>query len=108
MVSAEAAVAIPAILVVLGLGLSAVDLGIRQVRCTDAAGTAARQLARGDPEAGARRAALDRAPRGAVVAVVREGATVTVVVGAPAPAALAVLGERVRPRARATALVERT
>ncbi|MGL4744807.1 MAG: TadE family type IV pilus minor pilin [Dermatophilaceae bacterium] len=106
MVTAELAVAVPTVVVVLAVCLAAVDLGVRQVRCVDAAGTAARQLARGDPEPAARQQALARVPDGAQVAVTRGGGEVTVVVEAPVPALLAPLGGGVQARAGATARLE--
>ncbi|MGL4176922.1 MAG: TadE family type IV pilus minor pilin [Dermatophilaceae bacterium] len=106
MVTAELALAIPSVLVVLAVCLAAVDLGVRQVRCVDAAGTAARQLARGDPEPAARQQALSRVPDGSRVAVSRGGGEVTVVVEAPVPRLLAPLADGVRAQARATARLE--
>ncbi|MGL5860851.1 MAG: TadE family type IV pilus minor pilin [Phycicoccus sp.] len=106
MVTAELAVAVPSVVLVLAVCLAAVDLGVRQVRCVDAAGGAARQLARGDPEAAARQHALSRVPDGSRVAVTRGGGQVTVVVEAPVPALLAPLGGSVQARARATARLE--
>lgn len=49
MVTAELAVALPALVLVLGVLLGALALGADQVRCVDAASAAARSLARGDP-----------------------------------------------------------
>jgi hypothetical protein len=69
MVTAELAVAMPAVVVVLLLALAAVRLGIDEVRCVDAARLAARALARGDPAAVAAAAAARAAPGGAVVAL---------------------------------------
>lgn len=48
-VSAELALALPAVLLVLSLGLGAAQLGSVRLRAQAAAGDAARSLARGDP-----------------------------------------------------------
>lgn len=46
---AEFAIALPAVLLVLGMVLGSVQLGVLQVRLQDAAADAARTLGRGDP-----------------------------------------------------------
>ena len=46
---AEFAVAMPAVLLVLGMVLGGIQLGVLQVRVQDAAADAARSLGRGDP-----------------------------------------------------------
>jgi hypothetical protein len=48
-VTAEFAVALPAVVLVLGLALGALAVGSQSVRLQDAAGLAARALARGEP-----------------------------------------------------------
>ncbi|WP_347355061.1 TadE family type IV pilus minor pilin [Intrasporangium sp.] len=80
MVTAELAVAIPAVVLVLACCVSALSAGMDQVRCVDAARAAARSAARGDSAAESRRLALRAAPRGAEVRVERGGAEVRVVV----------------------------
>ena len=82
MVTAELAVAVPVIVVVLGLGLSAIRLGIDEVRCVDAARLAARALARGDSEPSARALAVSAGPPGASVVVASTGAEVSAMVSA--------------------------
>jgi hypothetical protein len=82
MVTAELAVAIPVVVVVLALGLSAVRLGIDEIRCVDAARLAARALARGDSEAVARSAAASAAPAGADIALGARGSEVSATVSA--------------------------
>jgi hypothetical protein len=67
--TAEAAVALPALLVVLSLAVGAVVTVGAQLRCVDAARAAAREVARGDSESTARRDAERIAPRGATVTV---------------------------------------
>ncbi len=98
MVSAEIALALPAVLVVLVLALAALVLGVDQVRCADAARIGARLAARGEPVAGVVSAVAGRSPTGAVVSVGGGGAlpggglTMRVTVHSPAPRMLAVLG----------------
>lgn len=77
MVSAELAVAMPTVLMVLVLALGAVRLGVDEVRCVDAARLAARALARGDPVGAAVAAAARAAPGGAAVEVHAGGEEVT-------------------------------
>jgi len=92
MVTAELAVALPALMVVVA-GALALLVGVAgQLRVTDAAGVAARAAARGDPAAAIVAAAQSVAPS-AVVTTSRAGGWVTVVVrlhvGLPGPAGLA-------------------
>jgi hypothetical protein len=82
MVTAELAVAIPVVVVVLALGLAAVRLGIDEIRCVDAARLAARALARGDSEAVARAAAASAAPSGAGIDLAAGGSEVSATVSA--------------------------
>ena len=63
--TAETAVVLPALVVVLLLCLWAVSLVGHQLRCIDAARTGALALARGEPVDAARAAAEDAAPAGA-------------------------------------------
>ncbi|QIM22801.1 pilus assembly protein [Phycicoccus sp. HDW14] len=90
--TAELAVALPALLLVLAVALGALRLGIDRVRCLDAAQTGARLLARGEPLESSRAAALARAPAGATAAVVVEASTVQVTVRARPPGVLADVG----------------
>jgi hypothetical protein len=84
-VTAEAAVALPA-LVVLLLGAMWVLAALSvQARCVDTARLAARAAARGDSEADVRRRAAASLPAGATVTVTRTGTEVRVTVRAPAP-----------------------
>ena len=69
MVTAELAVALPAVVLVLGACLAGVSAGIDQIRCVDAARLGARAAARGDSAAASRAAALAAAPEGAVVTI---------------------------------------
>jgi hypothetical protein len=77
MVTAELAVALPALVLLLGFGLGAVDAAVDKARCVDAAREAALVSARGgDGDAAGR----DQAPTGAAVSVSVGGDTVTAVV----------------------------
>jgi hypothetical protein len=82
MVTAELAVAVPAVVLVLAMCLAGVTAGIDQIRCVDAARLAARSAARGDSSDAVRSAALSAAPAGAIVVVSVGGSTVTVTVEA--------------------------
>ncbi|MDQ1720885.1 MAG: hypothetical protein QOI26_619 [Pseudonocardiales bacterium] len=64
MVTAETALSLPVLVLLTLAGVAAVGLGQARVRCADAAGEAARAVARGDPGAAADRA---RAAAGAPV-----------------------------------------
>ena len=80
MVTAELAVAVPAVVLVLALCLAAVRVAVDQVRCVDAARIAARAAARGDPIDRVRSLGRSAAPAGAQVEVHAAplGAAVTV------------------------------
>ncbi|HEU5107449.1 MAG TPA: TadE family type IV pilus minor pilin [Micromonosporaceae bacterium] len=101
MVTVEAALAMTAFVVVLGVALAAVGAVTDQLRCTDAAREAARLTARGEPDRG-RSAAARIAPRGARVAIQVDGDTIAVDVDA-APAGGLLPGVRVRGQAFAVA-----
>ncbi len=77
MATAEFAVALPAAVLVLVVGLTAILAGIDQVRCVDAARLAARSLARGDNPAAARALARGAAPGGASIEFTSSGDVVT-------------------------------
>jgi Flp pilus assembly protein TadG len=82
MVTAETAVVLPVLLLVLAGAVAAVTLVGAQLRCVDAAREGARAAARGDPVA-AVTALMDRAaPEGAVSTVVQEGEELRVTVSA--------------------------
>lgn len=82
MVTAELAVAIPAVVLVLALCLAGLRAGVDQVRCVDAARIASRAAARGEPVKTVRDLALRAAPAGATVHVERWGDDAVVVVRA--------------------------
>jgi hypothetical protein len=77
-VTAEFAVALPAIVAVLAVALSAVAAAMAEVRCVDAARAGARAAARGETPAAALAAARGAAPAGATVVVRRQGSEVVV------------------------------
>lgn len=80
-VTAEAALALCSLVVVLALSLAAVAAVTAQLRCIDAAREAARLVARGERER-AEQAALRLAPSGAGVQIEVRGDEVTVLVAA--------------------------
>ena len=104
--TAELAVALPSLVIVLAVALGAVDLGLSQVRCVDAARLGARLLARGEPQGPAFAEVRAAAPEGARVSVTTTGTRVTVVVTGDVPAALRPLGALPAPTASAQALLE--
>jgi Flp pilus assembly protein TadG len=108
MVTAETAVVLPVLFVVLGAALWVLACVAGQLRCVDAARVAARAAARGDDPAAVSAAARTAAPGGATVRVARSGDEVTVVVEAavrPFGQALPALPPT-PVSARATAVVE--
>jgi hypothetical protein len=88
---AEFAVALPAVLLVLGMVLGGIQLGAVQVRAQDAAADAARGLGRGEA-ASVVAAALARRLPGARWSSTRSGAVVCAHLEAPAAGAAALLG----------------
>ena len=88
-VTAEFAVAIPAVIVLLGVLLSAVAAGVSQLRAEEAARAAARSLARGGGADGAGQEVSRIAGPEAAHTVEAAGAIVTVRVTLPVPGPLA-------------------
>ncbi|GAA5164905.1 MULTISPECIES: TadE family type IV pilus minor pilin [Amycolatopsis] len=80
-VTVEAAIALTALTLVFGLLLAGLVAVVGQVRCTDAAGEAARLAARGD-RTGAEMAAARIAPVGARITIEATGEEVVVEVAA--------------------------
>ncbi len=78
MVTAETALALPALALVVGLMLWALLTAIAQLRCVDAARAAARSVARGDGLAESVAAGRRLAPAGAHIRVERSGGLVRV------------------------------
>lgn len=104
--TAELAVALPSLVLVLTVALAAVDLGLSEVRCVDAARLGARLLARGEPRGAALAEVRAAAPHGAQVSVTTTATRVSVVVTGEVPAALRPLGGLPAPTASAQALLE--
>lgn len=90
MVTAELAVALTALVLVLTVSLNAVVAGIDLIRCTDAARLAARATARGDDPTAVRALVARAAPDGATLTVSGDQ-QVRVVVRAPVRGPLAAL-----------------
>ena len=101
-VTAEAAVVIPALVVLAAVLIAGLGAGAAQIQCVDAARAGAREAARSETPADVQRAARQAAPPGARVSVRRTGDLVTVSVSAPAPHLPMTLS------ARAVALAEDT
>ena len=106
MVTAEIAVALPALVLVLTLALAAVATATDQVRCVDAARTGARLLARGEPVDVVRRDIAKQAPDDASITLEVGADAVRVEVVAEPPPVLRHLGVRARPRGVAHAVSE--
>jgi hypothetical protein len=104
--TAELAVALPSLVIVLAVALAAVDLGLAQVRCVDAARLGARLLARGEPEGAVVAQVRSAAPDGASVSVTSTDSRVTVLVTSEVPATLRPLGGLAAPTASAEAVLE--
>lgn len=79
-VTAEMAVALPSLVIVLFLALSGVAAVTAQLRCVDAAREGARAAARGDPAGRAREASDRVAPPGSTVAITTTADLITVTV----------------------------
>ncbi|GAA3994890.1 TadE family type IV pilus minor pilin [Allokutzneria multivorans] len=101
-VTVEAAVAVAALVLVLGLSLTGLRAAVDQIRCVDAAREVARLLSRGD-HGGSAEALSKIAPSGAVLTVRRDGDSVSVDVEV---AALGRLLPGLRLRGSAFALLE--
>lgn len=83
MVSAELALAFPAVVLLLALALTGLTFAVDLVRCEDAARAAARAASRGDTPATVESIVRSRAPQGAQLSVVRGTEAVHVEVTAP-------------------------
>ncbi len=84
MATAEFAVVLPALVLIIAAGLAMVSVVLAQVRCVDAAREAARAAARGEPPDVVRSAAVRASPAGAHVDVGSAGEEVRATVSAPA------------------------
>ena len=81
-VTAEAAVALPALMLIIAAAVGAVTTVTAQLRCLDAAREAARAAARSEPAAVVRDLATAAAPAGSSAEVALDGDRVTVTVRA--------------------------
>lgn len=81
-ITAETAIVLPILVVLLLVGLWAVGVVVANIRCVDAARDVARAVARGEPGDVAKRIGERSAPAGAVVGISRDGTDVRVVVDA--------------------------
>jgi Flp pilus assembly protein TadG len=79
-VTAETAVVLPVVVVMLLMATWAIGLVVTHIRCLDAARDVARAVARGEQEDEARRIGERTAPVGSAVEVTRDGDDVTAVV----------------------------
>ena len=108
MATVELAVALPALVLVLVIALSAITTVLDQVRCVDAARATARAVARGDEPSAAVEHGRRLGPPDAVIVVTDRGALVEVRVTSPAAPALRWLGDRAAPGGHAVAAKEDT
>lgn len=109
MVTAEIALALPVLILLLAVALGGIRYGIDQVRCLDAARAGARAAARGDSPAAVVELARRAAPTGARVDITSADGLVRVEVCAAAPSLagpLAAAGMLPPPRAAAVAQAE--
>ena len=106
MATAEFAAAIPALVLVLVLALSAISTVTDQVRCVDAARATARALARGDSDGAALDLGRRLAPSRATFALSRSDQAVSVVVRGTPAVGLRWLGSRATPSGQAVAARE--
>lgn len=81
MVTAEIAVALPVLVLLMAAAMTAVMVVSAQMRCVDAAREAARALARGESMSLAQSLARQAGPAGSTLTVHRSGGEVTVDVG---------------------------
>jgi Flp pilus assembly pilin Flp len=102
--TAEFAMIMPALVLLIALIAGAGTIGLSQLRAHDAARAAAREAARGEPENDIRREARERAGSGAVVDIRHEGGYTAVEVSVPLPESLHPIRESVA--ATATARTE--
>lgn len=106
MVTAEIAVALPALVVVLTLALGSVAVVTDHLRCVDAARVGARLLARGEDVGRVRSEVSRQAPAGADIALEVGVDSVWVEVSADPPPLLRALGVTSRARGVAHAVPE--
>lgn len=103
-VTAETAIVLPVLLLLLGVALWSIAVAGARLRCIDAARAGARAAARGEAAASVVAAAEAAGPAGAVVRVRRSGDRVTVVVQARVGPVSGVLASVPAPVVAATAV----
>ncbi len=106
MATAELALTMPVVALLLAVCLAAVSWGTEQLRCVDAARSAVRLLARGEPAAVVRAEAARAGPDGARVSTTVSRGWARVAVTSRVPAPLRWLGVRTPPSASASAVLE--
>jgi len=106
MVTAEIAVAVPALVLVLTLALGAVAVVTDHLRCIDAARVGARLLARGEDPVRVRSEVARQAPEGADIGFDVGAGSISVAVTAEPPPMLRAIGVSSRPRGVAHAVPE--
>jgi hypothetical protein len=105
-VTAETAMVLPVLALLLAVALWAVAVGSAQLGCVDAARDGARAAARGESDAAASAAARSAAPTGAIVELRHQGSFVVVVVTARVGKGLGPLSAIPAPVAAATAVAQ--
>lgn len=106
MVTAETAVALPVVILILAICLGALRLGADQLRCIDAARAGARAAARGDTPAAVREVAERAAPPRSQIGIERIGDDTVVTVQGPAAPGVPLTWAVPAPRATAVLPVE--
>lgn len=106
MVTAEFAVVLPAVVLVLALSLGALGLALDQVRCVDAARAGARAASRGDSPGAVILVASRAAPSQAVVTLETSGDLVSVTVASPPRVGTGLLPAWVHASSTASAALE--
>jgi hypothetical protein len=102
-VTAETAMVLPVLAILLAVSLWAVAVAGAELRCVDAARDAARAAARGESDVAASVAAAAAAPHGARIELRHEGNRIVVVVSAKVGEGLGPLGSIPAPTVTATA-----
>lgn len=105
-VTAETAMVLPVLALVLGVALWAIAVAGAELRCVDAARDGARAAARGESDAVVVAAAQAAAPAGAQIELRRDGGRIVVVVRARVGGATGPLGRMPAPTAEATATAD--
>jgi hypothetical protein len=105
-VTAETAIVLPVVVLMLVTAGWAIGVVVAQLRCVDAARDAARAVARGEPVEEAQRLGARSAPPGATVDVRQAGGDVTVVVTATVDVPVLGHGRPVRVQGHASVQVE--